>query len=74
MKKTDMTQKIADACKKARIENNLRLQDVCNDLKDLGLNFGMTSIQRFETGTQAIPFEVAVYYAKIGAELDCFLK
>ena len=74
MKKTEMTQKIADACKKARLDNNMRLNDVCRDLHEIGLDFGLTSVQRFEAGTQAIPFEVAMYYAKLGAELDCFLN
>lgn len=73
MKKTTNTQKIADACKAARKESKLTIAEVAEQLKEQGLSFGMTSIQRFESGQQAIPFEVAVFYIKLGADLSCFL-
>ena len=74
MKKTINTQKIADACKLARKNSGLSLKEVAESLKALDLPYGMSSIQRFESGEQAIPFEVAVFYIVLGADLSCFLN
>lgn len=66
---TDLTRAHGAECRRARLENNMRLTDVQKELAENGIEIGISSLQRMEKGEQALTFQVAMYYVKLGAEL-----
>lgn len=71
---TELTKALGEECRRARLENNMRLIDVQKELAENGIKIGVSSLQRMESGDgQALSFQVAMYYRKLGAQLDfCF--
>lgn len=70
---TDLTRELGAECRRARLENNMRLVDVQKELAENGIAIGISSLQRMEKGEQSLDFQVAMYYRKLGAQLDfCF--
>ena len=71
---TELTKALGAECRRARIENNMRLADVQKELAENGIKIGISSLQRMESGDgQALTFQIAMYYRKLGAQLDfCF--
>ncbi|MEE0980503.1 MAG: hypothetical protein U0K91_02370 [Acutalibacteraceae bacterium] len=70
---TDLTRELGAECRRARLENNMRLVDVQKELSENGIAIGISSLQRMEKGEQSLDFQVAMYYRKLGAQLDfCF--
>lgn len=70
---TDLTRELGAECRRARLENNMRLIDVQKELAENGISIGISSLQRMEKGEQSLDFQVAMFYRKLGAQLDfCF--
>lgn len=71
---TELTKALGAECRRARLENNMRLIDVQKELAENGIKIGVSSLQRMESGDgQSLTFQVAMYYRKLGAQLDfCF--
>ena len=66
---TDLTRELGAECRRARIENNMRLIDVQKELSENGIKIGISSLQRMEKGEQSLDYQIAMYYVKLGAEL-----
>ena len=66
---TDLTRELGAECRRARIENNMRLVDVQKELDENGIKIGISSLQRMEKGEQSLDYQIAMYYVKLGAEL-----
>ena len=66
---TDLTRELGEECRRARLENNMRLVDVQKELADNGIKIGISSLQRMEKGEQSLDYQIAMYYVKLGAEL-----
>ena len=66
---TDLTRELGAECRRARIENNMRLVDVQKELAENGIKIGISSLQRMEKGEQSLDYQIAMYYVKLGAEL-----
>lgn len=66
---TDLTRELGAECRRARLENNMRLIDVQKELAENGIKIGISSLQRMEKGEQSLDYQIAMYYVKLGAEL-----
>ena len=66
---TDLTRELGAECRRARLENNMRLVDVQKELAENGIKIGISSLQRMEKGEQSLDYQIAMYYVKLGAEL-----
>ena len=66
---TDLTRELGAECRRARLENNMRLIDVQKELYENGIKIGISSLQRMEKGEQSLDYQIAMYYVKLGAEL-----
>lgn len=66
---TDLTRELGAECRRARLENNMRLVDVQKELEENGIKIGVSSLQRMEKGEQSLDYQIAMYYVKLGAEL-----
>ena len=66
---TDLTRELGTECRRARLENNMRLVDVQKELAENGIKIGVSSLQRMEKGEQSLDYQIAMYYVKLGAEL-----
>ena len=66
---TDLTRALGAECRRARLENNMRLVDVQKELAENGIKIGVSSLQRMEKGEQSLDYQIAMYYVKLGAEL-----
>ena len=66
---TDLARTLGEECRRARIENNMRLIDVQKELSENGIKIGISSLQRMEKGEQSLDYQIAMYYVKLGAEL-----
>ena len=66
---TDLTRELGAECRRARIENNMRLVDVQKELAENGIKIGISSLQRMEKGEQSLDYQIAMFYVKLGAEL-----
>ena len=66
---TDLTRELGAECRRARLENNMRLIDVQKELAENGIKIGVSSLQRMEKGEQSLDYQIAMYYVKLGAEL-----
>lgn len=66
---TDLTRALGAECRRARLENNMRLADVQKELAENGIKIGVSSLQRMEKGEQSLDYQIAMYYVKLGAEL-----
>ena len=66
---TDLTRELGAECRRARLENNMRLIDVQKELAENGIKIGISSLQRMEKGEQSLDYQIAMYYLKLGAEL-----
>ena len=64
-----MTRQLGEECRRARLENNMRLVDVQKELAENGIKIGISSLQRMEKGEQSLDYQIAMYYVKLGAEL-----
>ena len=70
---TELTKALGAECRRARLENNMRLVDVQKELAENGIKIGVSSLQRMEKGEQSLDYQIAMYYVKLGAQLDfCF--
>lgn len=70
---TDLTRALGVECRRARLENNMRLADVQKELAENGIKIGISSLQRMEKGEQSLDYQIAMYYVKLGAELTTWL-
>ena len=66
---TDLTRELGAECRRARLENNMRLIDVQKELSENGIKIGISSLQRMEKGEQSLDYQIAMFYVKLGAEL-----
>ena len=66
---TELTKTLGAECRRARLENNMRLADVQKELAENGIKIGISSLQRMEKGEQSLDYQIAMYYVKLGAEL-----
>lgn len=66
---TELTKALGEECRRARLENNMRLIDVQKELAENGIKIGVSSLQRMEKGEQSLDYQIAMYYVKLGAEL-----
>lgn len=66
---TELTKALGAECRRARLENNMRLIDVQKELSENGIKIGISSLQRMEKGEQSLDYQIAMYYVKLGAEL-----
>lgn len=66
---TELTKSLGEECRRARLENNMRLVDVQKELAENGIKIGISSLQRMEKGEQSLDYQIAMYYVKLGAEL-----
>lgn len=66
---TELTKALGAECRRARLENNMRLADVQKELAENGIKIGVSSLQRMEKGEQSLDYQIAMYYVKLGAEL-----
>ena len=66
---TDLTKALGAECRRARLENNMRLVDVQKELAENGIKIGISSLQRMEKGEQSLDYQIAMYYVKLGAKL-----
>ena len=66
---TELTKELGAECRRARLENNMRLVDVQKELEENGIKIGVSSLQRMEKGEQSLDYQIAMYYVKLGAEL-----
>lgn len=66
---TELTKALGAECRRARLENNMRLVDVQKELDENGIKIGISSLQRMEKGEQSLDYQIAMYYVKLGAEL-----
>lgn len=66
---TDLTRELGAECRRARLENNMRLVDVQKELAENGIKIGVSSLQRMEKGEQSLDYQIAMFYVKLGAEL-----
>lgn len=66
---TYLTRALGAECRRARLENNMRLVDVQKELAENGIKIGVSSLQRMEKGEQSLDYQIAMYYVKLGAEL-----
>ena len=66
---TDLTRELGAECRRARIENNMRLVDVQKELAENDIKIGISSLQRMEKGEQSLDYQIAMFYVKLGAEL-----
>ena len=66
---TELTKALGAECRRARLENNMRLIDVQKELYENGIKIGISSLQRMEKGEQTLDYQIAMYYVKLGAEL-----
>lgn len=66
---TELTKALGAECRRARLENNMRLSDVQKELAENGIKIGVSSLQRMEKGEQSLDYQIAMYYVKLGAEL-----
>ena len=66
---TELTKALGAECRRARLENNMRLIDVQKELAENGIKIGISSLQRMEKGEQSLDYQIAMYYVKLGAEL-----
>ena len=66
---TDLTRQLGAECRRARLENNMRLVDVQKELAENGIKIGISSLQRMEKGEQSLDYQIAMFYVKLGAEL-----
>ena len=70
---TELTKALGTECRRARLENNMRLIDVQKELAENGIKIGISSLQRMEKGEQSLDYQIAMYYVKLGAELKTWL-
>ena len=66
---TELTKTLGAECRRARLENNMRLADVQKELAENGIKIGISSLQRIKKGEQSLDYQIAMYYVKLGAEL-----
>lgn len=66
---TELTKALGAECRRARLENNMRLIDVQKELSENGIKIGISSLQRMEKGEQSLDYQIAMYYVKLGAKL-----
>ena len=66
---TELTKALGAECRRARLENNMRLIDVQKELEENGIKIGISSLQRMEKGEQSLDYQIAMFYVKLGAEL-----
>ena len=70
---TELAKSLGAECRRARIENNMRLVDVQKELAENGIKIGISSLQRMEKGEQSLDYQIAMCYVKLGAELRTWL-
>ena len=67
---------IGDICRQTRIDNNMTVREMSKYISEESggtCSYSYSEISRIELGERRLPFELAVYYMKLGADLSAVL-